>query len=239
MMPVAVRQVYQDSRLGHESNEKPALCLRGDKYAHCIVIGFPVRVLKRPAKDFDTLRPTSHHGGEYPVALMVKHLLKAGRKNGITLHAARLIEMIRTDGHYPGGKPFNEDDQTIEDDKMAESTLETEGTVPLDVEGLVKPEEKAEVKKTVKKTAKKKTPPKAKAVKAVKEAKRQVKNPSDGLGRENTAGRVICERLLAGDSNEQAVKVARKKFPDNKIADNYGAWYRNKLIKDGKLKAAK
>ena len=58
----------------------------------------------------------------------------------------------------------------------------------------------------------------------------------DGLGRENTVSRTICERLVAGDTNEQAVKAARKKFPDKKIPDGYGAWYRNHLVKRGLLK---
>lgn len=128
--------------------------------------------------------------------------------------------------------------------------METEttnnGKVPLDPKTLLE-EEKPVAKKA--RAAKKKSPPKkvvaakaakpAKIAKPVKEAKRKVVTPGDGLGRENTAGRTICERLMAGDTNEKAVATARKKFPDNKIADNYGAWYRNKLIKQGQLKAAK
>jgi hypothetical protein len=115
------------------------------------------------------------------------------------------------------------------------------GPVPLDPKQLLK-EEKPVAAAKVKKEPKKKAPKKelkAKAKTVVKEAKRAVKDPGDGLGRENTAGRTICERLVAGDTNEKAVAAARKKHPDNKIADNYGAWYRNKLIKAGKLKAAK
>jgi hypothetical protein len=130
---------------------------------------------------------------------------------------------------------------TREEDVHMETEKTPSGPVPLEPEQLLK-QEKPVGKTKVKKAPKKKVPKKAVAAKPaarVKEAKRAVKTPGDGLGRENTAGRTICERLMAGDTNEAAVKAARKKFPENKIADNYGAWYRNKLIKDGKLKAAK
>jgi hypothetical protein len=238
MMPVAVRQVFQDNRLGHESNEKPALCIRGTKHAHCVVIDFPVRVLMRPAKDFDTLRPTPYHAGEYPVLRMIKHLLAAGRRNGITLRAARLIEMART-GHYPGGQPFSEDPKPNEEEEpKMETTQETSGEkVPLEAKELLTTGAPEEAKMKPKKVTKKKASKRAAAA-PKKEAKR-AKATADGLGREGTAGRTICVAIMGGATNEAAVKKARKEHPGNKIADNYGAWYRNKLTKEGLLKAAK
>jgi hypothetical protein len=123
---------------------------------------------------------------------------------------------------------------------MTETASENlSGPVPLDPKQLLKEEKPvAKAKKEPKKRAPRKEP-KAKTVAKPKEAKRATKTPTDGLGREGTVGRFICERLIAGDSNEKAVAAARKRFPDNKIADNYGAWYTNKLVKAGLLKAAK
>ncbi len=118
---VAVRQVYQDHYRGVESGEKPALCVRGRKYAYCVVIDFPVRVLKRPARDFDTLRPTAYHGEEYPVDRMIKHLKTAGRRNGITkgaLHLLMQAEAVKE-------TELDEDDDSLTNEESAMQEVET------------------------------------------------------------------------------------------------------------------
>ena len=60
----------------------------------------------------------------------------------------------------------------------------------------------------------------------------------DGLGREGTLTRFLCEGITAGRDDKQLLDAARKKFPDRKVGDHYVQWYRNQLKKKGLLKAA-
>ncbi len=122
-MAVAVRQIFQDHYRGVESGEKPALCVRGRKHTHAVVIDFPVRILRRPARDFDMLRPTVYHGEEYPVDRMIKHLRTAGRRNGITKGAAHLLAVAAAADKE---KELDEDDDSLtSEESMMEAVVET------------------------------------------------------------------------------------------------------------------
>jgi hypothetical protein len=89
-----------------------------------------------------------------------------------------------------------------------------------------KKKEKKGVKKVVLKGKKNK----------VKEATRRNGAPADGLGREGTLTRFICERLVKDASDEAILKAARAAFPKLKIGDHYPKWYRGKLKRQGLLK---
>jgi hypothetical protein len=46
-------------------------------------------------------------------------------------------------------------------------------------------------------------------------------------------GTVVKERLLAGDTNEQALAAAKAEFPDSATSASTVSWYRNQLRKNG------
>lgn len=227
---VGVKQIYMNQYGGHESSEKPALCLRGRKHTHCVVIDYPVRVLKKPLRDFDTCRDTMLNGSIYPVKLMISRLREIAKRNGITVGATRVLETA-----------------------LSQNQLDEEATEEIEMEGEINNEAKAsnaeetkvsneKVKKAKKSATKKAGKKAAKPVsKKAAPAKKTdaTKKPNDGLGREGTVTRLICEMLVKGESNEKILKAARAKFPDNKILDSYPGWYRNSLVKKGVLKASK
>lgn len=219
---VGVKQIFTNKYAGHESGEKPALCLRGRKYTHCVVIDYPVRVLKKPLRDFDTCRDTMLKGSPYPVKLMISHLREIAKRNGITVGATKVLETALSQ---------NQLDEEATEEMVMEGEVSTEAKASNTEEtkvsnGKKKSSKKAPAKKQVKKEAAKKAAP----------AK---KTNGDGLGREGTVTRLICEMLVKGESNEKILKAARAKFPDNKILDSYPGWYRNSLVKKGLLKAEK
>lgn len=104
--------------------------------------------------------------------------------------------------------------------------------------GVTPPAAKAKGKKTAAAPAPAPAPKKGKVkkTKTTPPAKSRKKSNGDGLGREGTVTRFMCEAILAGKmTDEQLLAAARKKFNKNKIGDGYPKWYRNKLIKDGLL----
>jgi hypothetical protein len=240
--PTGVRQIYLDTRLGHESSEKPALCVRGRKYAHCVVIDFPVRVLRRPAKDFDTLRVTVHNGGEYPVARMIKHLREAGKRNGITIGAARLLDVAASDVKEFDEETITEEDEAMETPEGTTTAADTTAS-PTEEKTTVSTKKKGGAKKKAasKKTATLKAPKAAKKTSAKKTAskapaKKQAAAKGDGLGKAGSTTRFICELIVDGKSNDdvnRAGEKAGKKFPKT-----YPQWYRNRLEKAGTIKKA-
>jgi hypothetical protein len=251
MTLVAVRQIYLDTKLGHESNEKPALCVRGRKYTHAVVIDYPVRALRRPVKDFDTLRPTVYHGEAYPVERMVKHLRAAGRRNGITKGAARLLTLAETDEE----KELDEDDDLLTNEENEMVMTETNDAAPIEVVAEATEETVVTPKKVragkAKGQAKKAAPATSKAAKLTKKAtpvavkpktgKKAVaktnggKAEGDGGPRAGTVGRYVYDRALAGDDNGKISEAAIKKFDNKKINVGYVAWWRNKFNKNGLL----
>lgn len=62
------------------------------------------------------------------------------------------------------------------------------------------------------------------------------KEKGDGLGREGSVTRFLCEGIIAKEDDKKLLEKARKKFPDRKIGDNYVSWYRTRLKKQGLVK---
>jgi hypothetical protein len=73
---------------------------------------------------------------------------------------------------------------------------------------------------------------------ADKKAKGKAAKPAAGSRKGPNIGSVAREAILAGASNEDALKAVMKAFPD--CSSNLGcmAWYRNKLRRDGLLPKA-
>ncbi len=67
MMKSGVKWVYQMVRRPGgqkmEAGQKPSLCFRGRTHMLCVSVGHPVRILKRPVRDFDLCRDLSHMFG--------------------------------------------------------------------------------------------------------------------------------------------------------------------------------
>lgn len=226
---VKVKQVHMHQFGGHWSGEKPALCLRGRKYTHCVVIDFPVRVLKKTIRDFDLARDTIYKGSSYPVKLMVSHLRDIGKRNGITVGAQKVLDAAISQVQLD---EETTEEMNVEESNNAAPAVNTE-EIKVDNEKVKKSKKSAAKKGAGKKQAKvakpsKKAPPAKKA-----------ETKGDGLGREGTVTHLICEMLVKGESNEKILKAARAKFPQNKILDSYPGWYRNSLVKKGLLKASK
>lgn len=90
----------------------------------------------------------------------------------------------------------------------------------------------AEKETDVKKTTKgKKGKPAARAAKSRKAN-------GDGLGKEGTITRFLCEGIVAKEDDAKLLAAARKKFPKNKVRDYYVSWYRARLKKAGIFKGA-
>lgn len=128
---------------------------------------------------------------------------------------------------------------TKENSAMEKEENTPDGAVPLEPEALLKNEERLVKKAAKKKAAKKKAAAPRKAAAPKKEAKRAAKVPGDGLGREGTIGRFICEAVVAGGDNKKVSEAASKKFGNKKITAGYVSWWRNKLRRTGVIKAAK
>lgn len=77
---------------------------------------------------------------------------------------------------------------------------------------------------------------KGKRVLAKKTAKARQAN-GDGLGREGSLTRFLCEGIMKKEDDDKLLAAARKRFPKNKIGNHYVSWYRNKLKKDGVYKS--
>src|ERR1039458_5802329 len=75
-----------------EAGQKPSLCFKSRKWMVCVGAGHPVRVLKRPAKDFETLRPVFYGAGEYPVTKAIETLREIAGRNGITKGAQLILD---------------------------------------------------------------------------------------------------------------------------------------------------
>lgn len=97
-MELAVKWVWQEVKhkgIPIEAGQKPALCFRRLKYMLAVCAGYPVRVLKRPVKDFDKCRDAMYEGKVYSVARAVEQLERIGDKNGITEKARKLLQRAK------------------------------------------------------------------------------------------------------------------------------------------------
>lgn len=224
-----VLQIYTNYHEGVWSSEKPALCFRGHKHMHAVIIDFPVKVVRRPVKDFDALAKTTHHGAPYPVDKMVKHLRTAGRHNGITIAAKKLLETV-ADGKATF--PIDEEELhlTEEDDTM--ETPETTGTTTqAEDAGSTTQETKVTKKTKAPKAAKKKQtkPIKPAKTKPVKPAK--TKSAAAPKPRGEGVGTHIRELIKDGKTTEQILAAVKKKFPDSEAKASSVAWHRCQMKK--------
>lgn len=98
-MEIAVKWVWQEVKdkkgIPTEAGQKPCLCFRGHKYMLGVAAGHPVRVLKRPVKDFDILRAVIFKGKIYTTEHAVAQLEEIALRNGITEKARRLLERAK------------------------------------------------------------------------------------------------------------------------------------------------
>jgi hypothetical protein len=118
-------------------------------------------------------------------------------------------------------------------DTLSDAALKTRPPAPTPAvkkSAQPKSEDEMATKKKGKKTAAKRAPAKVAKKAAAPKAK------GDGLGREGSVTRFLCEGIIAKQDDEKLIAAARKKFPDKKIGDHYVSWYRRKLKNDGVLK---
>lgn len=121
-MEVAMRWVYQQVKDKYgtplEAGQKPSLCFKGRKNMLCVAAGHPVRVFKRPARDFDACRQVSmSSGGEYPIERAVLQFQQIAQRNGITEGARKLLQRAAE-----MADDINEDDFNDEEELMMKTT---------------------------------------------------------------------------------------------------------------------
>lgn len=127
-MEMGVRWVYQavrgPSKMKVEAGQKPSLCFKGREHMLCVAAAHPVRVFKRPVRDFLVLRRvTRADGSEYTVLDAAHQLQEIGRRNGITIGAAKLLECALNDGVQIDESRFND-----EEEMTTMETVPSEGT---------------------------------------------------------------------------------------------------------------
>lgn len=112
-MEAAVLWIYQEVKhhgIPIEAGQKPALCLRGRKHALCLIASYPVRVLKRPVKEFDRARRVIHRGEEYSILRALDQFSEIGSRNGMTERARRLLAKIRERAEVDEGEFEDEEE---------------------------------------------------------------------------------------------------------------------------------
>lgn len=178
----------------------------------------------RAAPDYLIIHPKTVMGSLEPNELDALALLADATQDGLTVaqKQTRVREWLGT------REPLY--DALSEEATKSRPELAKQATPPDQ-----KPKSESEMAtKKGKKTAAKK-PAKPAAKKAVK-AKAAAKPKGDGLGREGTLTRFLCEGIVAKTDDKKLLEQARKKFPDKKVGDNYVSWYRTRLKKQGVIK---
>lgn len=191
-MPTAVKWVYRSvtGPQGQplEAGQKPALCFRGRKYMLAVATEYPIRVLKRPVRDFDALRPvTRANGTQYTVEDAVAVLRSKIASHGITRGALTLLDRAATQGAEVDDESFNDEEQLMIE---TETVKVDEGGVPVPADTTQAPvapteEVKAKRKRVAKtKAAEADTAPAPKAAKkkatAVKKTAKEAKPKGEG-----------------------------------------------------------
>jgi hypothetical protein len=227
-MKIGVKWIYQQVTAhgaSLEAGQKPTLCFAGNKHMLCVAAGHPVRVLKRPLKDFEDCRDVYKGNSLYPVIDAAKKLAEIGARNGITNGAVKLIERaLAKDVRDIDETEFQDEEHIVFTTK--DQLAETEET------------KMASTSTKSKSTKSKSTKPKSTKSKSVKAKDGAAVVKGDGLGREGTVARFFNTRIMEGQMDDKTlVNEARKAFPDKKIADAYASWYRAALKKKGLLKA--
>lgn len=191
-MQVAVKWVYQAVKGPHgtkmEAGQKPSLCFRGREYMLCVAAAHPVRVFKRPVRDFDVLRTVTvqvrqfDKGGQpvlddkgqqvvvahdYEVKDAVQRLRDIASRNGITIGASRLLDRALQEAAEVKEDEYEDEEELT---GMETTTTETtDGTAPIVPAENTQKQETANVAKKTKK---------AKAKKAAKAKSADGKAPS-------------------------------------------------------------
>jgi hypothetical protein len=113
-----------------ECGQKPALCFKGRKHMVCVIVGYPVRVVKRPAADFTSskCKPPLYKGEAYPVARAVRVMSAIAARNGITKGAQLILDRAA------GEATADLDEDLFENEEETTMTKTQENPNPVDGE---------------------------------------------------------------------------------------------------------
>lgn len=131
-MKVRMLYVYQSvkdkSGRPGEAGQRPTLCFKGRVHMLGVSVGYPVRVIKRPVRDFDVLRAcpnlrVGHEGEEYSVQEAVEKLRAIAERNGITLGASKLLDHALK----AASVEIDEDEYENEEELLSMETVKDDG----------------------------------------------------------------------------------------------------------------
>ena len=142
----------------------------------CAVIGYPIRLVKRPAKDFDKVRDVMKQGKEYDVIEAANKLKEIATKNGITIGASKLLDRALQEAAVIEEDQFNDEEELTMTSETVTKDPQTEA-VSAEVDTQTKEQNTMSTKTKTPKAAKAKKPAKAKKAVAPKAAKND-KGPS-------------------------------------------------------------
>ncbi len=241
-MQVAVKWVYQAVKGPHgtkmEAGQKPSLCFRGREYMLCVAAAHPVRVFKRPVRDFDVLRTVTvqvrqfDKGGQpvlddkgqqvvvahdYEVKDAVQRLRDIASRNGITIGASRLLDRALQEAAEVKEDEYEDEEELT---GMETTTTETtDGTAPIVPAENTQKQETANVAKKTKK-AKAKTEPKVKKTAAAKPAKAKKAAKAKSADGKAPSGRRTSKKLEAYPVfKKHKEKLGRKEPPRGWITE--------------------
>ncbi len=199
-----------------EGGQMPSLCFKGRTNMYCVSAGHPVRVIKRPAADFDKLREVMHKAGPYPVARAVETFKGVAKRCGITLGAQAIIDRAEA-----GTDIAEELEESLTNEEETAVTNETPPDAVPGTETETDPSTKQKettVKKLIKKGAKAPKAAKTKKAKAPKAAKTKAPKVDKGPSRISRAveymkaevkkagGHAKTDRAFRADLYERAAK---------------------------------
>jgi hypothetical protein len=162
-----VKWIYQQVQAPHgaklEAGQKPSLCFKGREWMLCVIAAHPVRLVKRPAKDFDKVRDVVHNGKEYGVLEAASKFKEIADRNGITIGASKLLDRAMQEATVVDEDQFNDEEELK---TMQESVIKDpeNGTTTVAAE--------TETKEQVDMSSKKKSAPKGKKAAKAEVAKK-------------------------------------------------------------------
>ncbi len=163
-MEVRLLWVYQSFRKGLqapvEGGQRPTLCFKGHTNMLGLSVGYPVRVIKRPVRDFDTLRIVMNGTKEpYKIEHAVEKLRVIATRNGITQGASKLLDRALLAAAEIDEEQFNDEEELIVETTQQQTESKGNGSA------ITQEAKDMTTKKKTKRT------PKEKPIKAVKAAK--------------------------------------------------------------------
>lgn len=131
-MEMGVKWVYQSVQgpagVKIEAGQKPSLCFKGREYMLCVAAAHPVRVFKRPVRDFITLRTvTCGDGSLYSPKRAAEKLQEVAARCGITVGAQKLLQRALGDQVEVDESQFNDEELLIMETVKSEEAQTTEG----------------------------------------------------------------------------------------------------------------